>query len=226
MKAKLCVEGAELIYDYCAQKNIPVKKFGKLIIASDILDKFRLKELYKQGLRNKVPGLKLLNWSEVTKIQPHCRGLEALWSPNSGNIDWEIVTRSFGEDFKASGGYIFFNNEVKSIKESPEPSHPLLIEIKGTENLFLAKYVIISAGLHSGTLTDSERNSRYKNISLNCNYYKLNPNLKRFIKTNIYAMPHIDMPFIGIHFSPTVDGNVLLGPSAVPALKLDGYTNK
>ncbi|EFA02277.2 L-2-hydroxyglutarate dehydrogenase, mitochondrial-like Protein [Tribolium castaneum] len=222
LKAKLCVEGAQLIYDYCSVKKIPVKRYGKLIIASDTLDKYRLKELYKQGLRNKVPGIELLDWESVTKIQPYCRGLQALWSPNSGNVNWEVVTKSFGQDFENEGGDIFFGFEAKCVKESGEASHPVLIK-SDKEASFLAKYVVTCLGLYSGALFDPEKDKGYENVSLRVNYYTLNPRLNRFVKTNIYAIPHIDMPFIGIHFSPTVGGEVLLGPSAVPALKLDSY---
>ncbi|XP_044255345.1 L-2-hydroxyglutarate dehydrogenase, mitochondrial-like [Tribolium madens] len=219
LKAKLCVEGAKLIYDYCNIKNIPVKKYGKLIIARDVLDKYRLKELYKQGLRNNVSGIELLEWKSVKNIQPHCQGLQALWSPNSGNINWEVVTKSFAEDFKNAAGDIFLDFGVKCIKESNEASHPLII--MGEKGNFLAKYVVTCLGLYSGSLTGPQNG--FENVSLQVNYYTLNPRLNRFVKTNIYAIPHIDMPFIGVHFSPTVEGEVLLGPSAIPALKLDSY---
>ncbi|RZC34891.1 L-2-hydroxyglutarate dehydrogenase, mitochondrial-like, partial [Asbolus verrucosus] len=223
LKAKLCAKGADLIYEYCSRKNISTKKCGKLVIASNILDIYRLNKLYSYGLKNKVPGLTILrNWKEVLEIQPYCKGLQALWSPNTGIVDWKIVTKHFAKDFKHQGGDVFLNCEVKAIKKSMLASHPIIIEATRVK-CFFAKYVVTCLGLNSGTLLCWDKNNGLKNISLKINYQLLNPKLSRFVKTNIYAMPHTDMPFIGIHFSPTPDGNVLLGPSAVPALKLDGY---
>lgn len=113
LKAKLCVEGLHLMYDYCNKKNIPYKKVGKLIVATDKLETERLADLYDRGLKNNVPDIKLLKGcEEIQKIEPECIGSQAILSPHTGIIDYVLVTNSYGEDFKNCGGKIYLNFEV------------------------------------------------------------------------------------------------------------------
>lgn len=113
LKAKFCVKGAELLYKYCKDRNIPVKTGGKLIVAVDSSEIDTLDELYDRGEENGVTNLKMLcNLEEILKIEPNAKGMQALWSPNTGNVDFRIVTESFGKDFRNNGGDILFNNKV------------------------------------------------------------------------------------------------------------------
>lgn len=225
LKSKLCLEGLNLIYKYAEEKQIPVKKIGKLIIAKDNLEIIRLKTLYKRAKDNSVPNLELISdWSKIRDIQPNLKGLQAIWSPNTGNIDWKTVVNHLSQDFKSFGGEIIHNFEVEALKKSSDSLYPIVIKEKSKENLVLAKYVILSRGLQSG---DEKllpfKDSKKKHVSFRVNYQKMVPSLTKFIKTNIYGMPEIDLPFLGTHISPDVYGCVYLGPCAVPALKTEGY---
>lgn len=113
MKAKLCVQGLHLAYEYCDAKKIPYKKVGKLIVATNDLEQKRLADLRERGIQNNVPDLKVLKGvEEIKKVEPYCQGVEALWSPHTGIVDWGLVTEYYGKDFRESGGKIFFNFEV------------------------------------------------------------------------------------------------------------------
>lgn len=101
------------MYQYCDEKKIPYKKVGKLIVASDAVEVGRLAELHNRAIQNKVQDIKMLKGvEEIQKIEPQCVGLEALWSPHTGIIDYSLVTKQYGVDFKEKGGEIYLNFEV------------------------------------------------------------------------------------------------------------------
>nr|CAI5858775.1 unnamed protein product [Callosobruchus analis] len=271
LKAKLCVRGVDLMRTYCDDNKIPYKNYGKLIIATDPTEIHSLKQLYERGLENGLKELKFLeSIEEIRRIEPKCKGFLAIWSPKTGNVDWRVVTESFGEDFRKAGGYVLLNHEVRTmpaipvtmylrnfrleqvysnvyyivyivsfyapavcskkvkyIKSSGDTVYPILI--KCNENLFLkSKYAILCGGLHSDKLSelvqtdaDGSRSGNAKiMISMRVEYQLLK---NESISTNVYAVPDLSLPFLGVHLSPQVDGSVLLGPSAVPAYQIEGY---
>lgn len=112
LKAKLCVEGLHLAYKYLDAKNIPYKKCGKLIVATNELEVSRLMDLQERGIKNNVPDLKLIDGDKIKEIEPYCEGVKALWSPHTGIVDWGLVTEYYGQDFKLAGGDIFLNFKV------------------------------------------------------------------------------------------------------------------
>ncbi|XP_044254640.1 L-2-hydroxyglutarate dehydrogenase, mitochondrial-like [Tribolium madens] len=225
LKAKLCVEGLHLAYKYCDEKKIPYKKVGKLIVATNSLEQQRLADLHDRGLQNKVPDLKVLKGvEEIKKIEPYCQGVEALWSPHTGIVDWGLVTEYYGKDFKDSGGDIFFNFEVNGFKESSSGSYPVNITAKNGKSLN-AKYVLTCGGLYSDKLSELSGCPRDpKIVPIRGEYLLLNPKKCHMVKGNIYPVPDPRFPFLGVHYTPRMDGSVWLGPNAVPAFRKEGYT--
>ncbi|NXP05635.1 L2HDH protein, partial [Thinocorus orbignyianus] len=122
LKAKLCVEGAALCYQYCDQKGIPYKQCGKLIVAVEQDEIPRLKALYERGLQNNVPGLKLIGPKEIQAKEPFCRGLMALDSPYTGIVNYKQVAQSYAEDFQEAGGTILTDFEVTNMEMAKESS--------------------------------------------------------------------------------------------------------
>lgn len=112
MKAKLCVEGHHLCYKYFDEKQIPYKRVGKLIVATNQIELERLKDLHERGKKNNVPGLELVEGKKIQEIEPHCKGLKALWSPQTGIVDFALVTNHYAKDFKELGGEIHLNFQV------------------------------------------------------------------------------------------------------------------
>lgn len=113
LKAKLCVEGLDLSYKYCNEKNIPYKKCGKIIVAVEKKELPQLEKLYQRGLENGVKDLKILDSKQIKEVEPYCEGVSAILSPNTGIVDWAEVARSYGEDFKKAGGEIYTGYEVR-----------------------------------------------------------------------------------------------------------------
>ncbi|XP_066147622.1 L-2-hydroxyglutarate dehydrogenase, mitochondrial [Euwallacea fornicatus] len=225
LKAKLCVEGMNLMYQYCDKKKIPYKKVGKLIVATDKVEVERLAELHKRAIENKVADIKVLRGlEEIQKIEPYCVGLEALWSPHTGIIDYSIVTKQYGVDFKEKGGEIYLNFEVTGFENSSDKNYPVLIKSKDGKQV-KSKYVLTCGGLQADKLAElSGCPKAPRIIPFRGEYLLLNPEKAKLIKGNIYPVPDPRFPFLGVHFTPRMDGTVWLGPNAVLAFQREGYT--
>lgn len=223
LKAKLCVEGLHLSYKYFEEKRIPYKKCGKLIVATNEVEVTRLMELYQRGLANNVPDIQLIDEDKIEEIEPYCQGIKAIWSPQTGIVDWALVTAFYGRDFEAAGGDIILGFEAKSFSETTSPTYPIAIGGKNGQ-LVHTKYVLICGGLQSdklAELTGCQRAPRI--IPFRGEYLLLNKDKAHMIKGNIYPVPDPRFPFLGVHFTPRMDGSVWLGPNAVLAFKREGY---
>uniref|UniRef100_A0A673VDT7 L-2-hydroxyglutarate dehydrogenase, mitochondrial n=1 Tax=Suricata suricatta TaxID=37032 RepID=A0A673VDT7_SURSU len=187
LKAKLCVQGAALIYEYCKQKGISYKQCGK--------------------------------------------GLMAIDCPYTGIVDYRQVALSFAKDFQEAGGFVLTSFEVKDIemaKESPSRSedgmkYPIVIRnTKGEE--VQCQYVVTCAGLYSDRISElSGCNPDPQIVPFRGDYLVLKPEKCYLVKGNIYPVPDSRFPFLGVHFTPRMDGSIWLGPNAVLAFKREGY---
>ncbi|CAH0561174.1 unnamed protein product [Brassicogethes aeneus] len=224
LKAKLCVEGLQLSYKYFADKGVPYKKVGKLIVATSDEEVGRLHNLYERGLKNNVEGMKLLKGeAEIKEVEPNCRGVEAIWSPITGIVDWALVTQYYGKDFEGDGGKIHFRFEVNGFKDSQNPEYPVLLTSKSGDKV-LAKYVLTCGGLFSDKLAELSGCPRDPRIvPFRGEYLLLDESKTNLVKGNIYPVPDPRFPFLGVHFTPRMDGSVWLGPNAVLAFKREGY---
>ncbi|XP_059814161.1 L-2-hydroxyglutarate dehydrogenase, mitochondrial isoform X2 [Hypanus sabinus] len=231
LKAKLCVRGAELSYAYFEKKGIPYKRCGKLIVAVDREEVPRLKALFERGQQNNVQGLRLINAKEIQEREPYCRGLMALDSPNTGIVDWREVALSYAKDFCEMGGSIETQFEVtdfQSTKESPEGSQDGLkypITIRSLKKTAIqCRYVVTCGGLHSDRLSQKSGCSYDPRIvPFRGDYLMLKPEKHYLVKGNIYPVPDPKFPFLGVHFTPRMNGSIWLGPNAVLAFKREGY---
>lgn len=161
---------------------------------------------------------------EIQKIEPYCVGLKALWSPHTGIIDYSLVTKQYGVDFKEKGGEIFLNFEVGCFEKSNDSNYPVLIKSLDGQKV-KSKYVLTCGGLQSDKLAELSGCPRAPRIiPFRGEYLLLNQSKAHMIKGNIYPVPDPRFPFLGVHFTPRMDGSVWLGPNAVLAFKREGYT--
>uniref|UniRef100_UPI00398E38E5 L-2-hydroxyglutarate dehydrogenase, mitochondrial isoform X3 n=1 Tax=Pristiophorus japonicus TaxID=55135 RepID=UPI00398E38E5 len=231
LKAKLCVRGAELSYAYCEKKGIPYKRCGKLIVAVEQEEISRLKALYERGLQNNVRDLRLIDAKEIQEREPYCRGLMALDSPQTGIVDWREVALSYAKEFSEMGGIIktqFEATDFQITKESSEGctdglKYPITIRsLKGAA--VRCSYVVTCGGLYSDRLSQKSGCSREPRIvPFRGDYLVLKPEKHYLVKGNIYPVPDPKFPFLGVHFTPRMNGSVWLGPNAVLAFKREGY---
>ncbi|XP_003243484.1 L-2-hydroxyglutarate dehydrogenase, mitochondrial [Acyrthosiphon pisum] len=223
MRAKMCIEGLYKTYEYCAKNSIPHKKCGKLIVATEESQLKSLNDLYERGLENGTPDIKLINGNDIKTIEPYCNGVRAIHSPHTGIVDWGVVTQHYATDFANLGGQIIYNFKVKSFEECKHNRALKIISKKNNE--VLADYVITCGGLQSDKLSlmTGCKADPYI-LPIRGEYLLLGKEKAHLVKGNIYPVPDPSLPFLGVHFTPRMDGSVFLGPNAVLALKQEGYS--
>ncbi|XP_063803689.1 L-2-hydroxyglutarate dehydrogenase, mitochondrial [Pseudophryne corroboree] len=231
LKARLCARGSALLYDYCDRKRIPYKQCGKLIVAVEHQEIPRLQALYERGLQNSVPGLRIISAKDIRQKEPYCRGVMALDSPYTGIVNYKQIAQSYTDDFCDAGGSVITSFEVSDIKmvnENPAGSaqgleHPVVLRNTKGEEVY-CKYVLTCAGLFSDRLSQvSGCSPEPRIVPFRGDYLVLKPEKCYLVKGNIYPVPDPRFPFLGVHFTPRIDGSVWLGPNAVLAFKREGY---
>ncbi|XP_040582348.1 L-2-hydroxyglutarate dehydrogenase, mitochondrial [Lepeophtheirus salmonis] len=223
LMAKLCLEGLLSTYKFCDKYNIPYKKCGKLVVATSPLEVERLKAIYERATQNGVPGISYLSsLDEIQKIEPHCHGLEAISSPMTGVVDWCCVSNQYALNFQNKGGKIFLDSEIVSIDTNEREFISLQ---DGHGNIIQSKYVITCAGLYSDRVSVMTGGSlEPKIVPFRGEYFLLSPEKAKLIKGNIYPVPDPAFPFLGVHFTPRMNGDIWVGPNALPCAKREGYT--
>jgi L-2-hydroxyglutarate oxidase LhgO len=220
LKARLCIEGRKLAWQYCDAKGIEYKRVGKLIVAIDDAELVRLDELWERGHANGVEGLQMLDASGMREREPHCRGIRAIFSPVTCIVDWARVSRSFADDAKEAGAEFFLDAKVEAITRSGGA-----IRLRTPRKDVHAKHVITCGGLFSDRLAKMTGcGIDPKIVPFRGDYLILKPEKTYLVRGNIYPVPDPELPFLGVHFTPRMDGSVWLGPSAVPAFAREGYT--
>ncbi|XP_065832745.1 L-2-hydroxyglutarate dehydrogenase, mitochondrial-like [Oscarella lobularis] len=220
LKAKLCVEGMDLIYKYCNENDVPYKKCGKIIVAVEESELPRLDALYERALQNRVKGVCMIDGKSIKDIEPLCKGLKAIHSPETGIIDYGQLARSFGRTFEDLGGKIFTETEVVNFSQNQDS---VCVHAKDGST-FSGRHVITCGGLQAdqlATLSGGKRDPQI--VPFRGEYLVLKPGKRHLIKGNIYPVPDPRFPFLGVHFTPRMDGNVWLGPNAVLAFAREGY---
>jgi (S)-2-hydroxyglutarate dehydrogenase len=219
LKAKLCVAGAAEMMRYCDEKGIAWQRCGKVIVATEESELPRLEELLRRGTANQVPGLRMIETKELREVEPHVRGIRALHSPNTGIVDYGQVARAYAEDILELGGEIRTRHEVVEIERRGGSTRLLT---GGGE--IEARLVVTCAGVYSdrvAQMTGAAREPRI--VPFRGDYYILNPERRHLVRSNIYPVPDPDFPFLGVHFTPRMNGDIWLGPNAVLAFSREGY---
>ncbi|TDG47844.1 hypothetical protein AWZ03_005798 [Drosophila navojoa] len=226
LKARLCVEGLNLAYKYLDEHQIPYKKCGKLIVATDEKEVKLLEDLHDRGIKNQVRDLRMIDGNQIKEIEPYCQGLKALHSPHTGIVDWGLVTQHYGEDFKRAGGDIYLNFNVTKFTETKEGSdYPVTIHSGKDGRQVRTKNVLTCGGLQSDLLAELTGCPRAPRIvPFRGEYLLLSKEKQHMVRGNIYPVPDPRFPFLGVHFTPRMDGKIWLGPNAVLAMKREGYT--
>ncbi|KAL4237240.1 L-2-hydroxyglutarate dehydrogenase [Mactra antiquata] len=233
LKAKLCVKGLDMLYKYCDENNVPYNKCGKLIVATEPDEIPRLEALYERGNENGVRDLRMIEANEIRDIEPNCVGLKAVHSPHTGIIDYGVVTQSYGEFFEKRGGKIFCNFNVTDMSVTKEGTsdqldgnkYPITVTGKSDMDAKLqCRYVVTCCGLQSDRIAElSGCNREPRIVPFRGDYLMLTPDKNDMVNGNIYPVPNPALPFLGVHFTPRMDGSVWLGPTAVLAFKREGY---
>lgn len=218
-KARLCSEGKRALQIFAAEHDIPYELCGKLVIALDESELDRLASIKQRATANGVEGLEEVGPERIRELEPHAAGIRALWSPRSGIIDFRRVALAYAGEVRARGGTILTGQEVRSIRTGASEQ-----TITTGAGEFVARDLISCAGLYSDRVAAMTGDAGEERIvPFRGDYYTLKPDARRLVRGLIYPVPDPRFPFLGVHFTKRIDGEVLAGPNAVLAFAREGY---
>jgi (S)-2-hydroxyglutarate dehydrogenase len=209
LKAKLCVEGAARMYAFCEERGIAVERCGKVIVALHESELDRLDELERRGQANGVPGLRRLTAPEITELEPHCTGIAGLHSPNTGIVDFAAVARALADDVREAGGEIMLGRPVSAVARDDGG-----VRLEGAD--VAARHAVFCAGGQASRLAVAAgAPADPRIVPFHGQYLSLRPQARELVRGLIYPVPDPDLPFLGVHLTRHISGDVLLGPSAM-----------
>lgn len=219
LKATNCINGYNMLLDFCNKEEIPYELCGKVVVATDDFQKPLLENLYNRGLENGLDKIEKISIEQLKEIEPHVNGIAALNVPYTGIIDYVAVAEKYGDKIREAGGEIFLNEKVKNIKESSGFS-----VVETNKQSFETKLVVNCGGLYSDRLARKTSDDvDLKIIPFRGEYFKLVPEKEYLVKHLIYPVPDPNFPFLGVHFTRMMKGGIEAGPNAVLAFRREGY---
>ena len=214
LKAKFCREGNAELRSLCIENEIPVLECGKVVVARNAEEDARLDLLFSRGITNGVE-LEIYDAANLEKHEPLARTHgRYLWSPKTAISDPKAVTTAMVKRFESLGGRISYSSKVQMSESSGE------VCVKGFE----AKYVINSAGAQSDRLARSLGMAKEYAMVPFMGIYRSVESKKLPLRRLVYPVPHPINPFLGVHFTLTLDGKVKIGPTAIPILGREQYS--
>jgi 2-hydroxyglutarate dehydrogenase len=213
LKARLCVEGAREMYEFCEREGIPFERCGKVIVARSDAELARLDELERRGRENQVPGLRRLSAGELAEVEPHCRGVAALHSPETGIVDFAEVARAVARELSDGGTPVALEHGIRSVRAGN--GRLALAHDRGETR---ARFAVFCAGAGSDKLAVAAGASPDPRIvPFRGAYLYLRPEKQSLVRSMIYPVPDPSLPFLGVHLTRHIDGHVSLGPTALLA---------
>jgi len=219
LKALNCIEGYHLLIEFCKAHQIPFELCGKIIVATSESELTALDNIYKRGVENGLTGLRYINSEEIKAIEPETYGVKGLVVPQTGIVDYKVVANKYAEVFQSLGGVLMFNQKVVAVNAQAHE-----IQVKTSQQSFTTRLMVNCAGLYSDkvaamTIPDLD----IKIIPFRGEYYALKHEKRQMVKHLIYPVPDPNFPFLGVHFTRRIDGEIEAGPNAVLAFKREGY---
>src|SRR5215475_8251598 len=226
LKARLCVEGNRLTYDFCSKHNVPFRHCGKLVVAAEPHEEAKLIALKKRGEDNGVEGLRLIDSAEIRRREPHIKGVAALDVPSTGIVSAEELVHAYARIATNQGVNIVPRAQVVSL----EPCGSTIrvgLRIGDEEDLqeetVEARCVINAAGLYADEVAAMLGNHSWKIYPVRGEYCEVRGPRSSLINNLVYPLPHSDGLSLGVHFTKTLWGTFLLGPTATYVEGKDNY---
>jgi L-2-hydroxyglutarate oxidase len=219
LKARLCVEGARALYDYCEQRGIEHERCGKVIIASNHSELDRLDQLERRGKANGVPGLRRIDAGGIEQLEPHARGVAGLHSPNTGIVDFATVARSYARDVREAGATVATGCGVERIAVAGRS-----LRLTHARGVVDAGHAVFCTGAWADRLAvraGADPDPRI--VPFRGAYLRLVPERRDLVRSLIYPVPDPSLPFLGVHLTRHSSGEVLVGPTALMVGARDAY---
>jgi L-2-hydroxyglutarate oxidase len=219
LKARLCVAGARELYAYCEERGIAARRTGKVIVATREDELAGLDELERRGRANGVAGLERIDEAELRELEPHARGRAALHSPATGVVDFGRVASALADELAAAGAEVATGCGVRGLRV--EAGRIVAAHDRGATR---AGAAIACAGAWSDRLAvGAGADPEPRIVPFRGAYLRLRPERRDLLRANIYPVPDPELPFLGMHMTRTIDGEVVLGPSALMVGARDAY---
>jgi L-2-hydroxyglutarate oxidase LhgO len=222
LKARLCQEGKVALEAFAAAHDIPFEHCGKLVVALDETELERLAALRERAVANGVPGIEEVGPERMRELEPHAAGIRGLWSPGTGIVDFRRVALAMASDLRELGVTILTGREVRGLDERGDE-----VIVTTTAGDVRAGLVVACAGLQAdrvAALSGARDGPRI--VPFRGDYYTLTPDARGLVRGLIYPVPDPRFPFLGVHFTKRIDGQVWAGPNAVLAFAREGYRRR
>lgn len=221
LKARLCRRGAGMIAELCEQRGLPFERCGKVIVATREDELPRLEALTERASANGVPGLRSIDSAQLRQLEPHAAGIAALHSPSTAITDFAAVTRSLATELRERGGEIRHGAQAVEVRDRVSAGAEVVLADGSTLS---ADRVIVCAGLLADRLARaSGEPASPRIVPFRGEYWKLRDDRAALVKGLIYPVPDPALPFLGVHLTRKVGGEVWIGPNAVLALARERY---
>jgi L-2-hydroxyglutarate oxidase len=219
LKARLCVEGAREMVEFCQRHEIAHEVCGKVIVAINAEEATRLDGLRQRGEANGLTGLEGLGPERMREIEPHLAGVKALKVPSTGITNYGQVARKYAEIAAAHGAELKTGAGVVGFRNS---TNEIVVQTRAGD--FSARYVVNCAGLYSDRIARlAGHDPEIMIVPFRGEYYDLIPERAGLVRNLIYPVPDPRFPFLGVHFTRRISGTIDAGPNAVLALRREGY---
>ncbi|MBN14197.1 MAG: L-2-hydroxyglutarate oxidase [Pelagibacterium sp.] len=218
LKARLCAEGERRTKAFCREHGIAFEERGKLIVATTSLEEQRLDALWHRAKLNGIVT-ESLSAGDIAEREPHIAGTKALFVPAAAIVDYLEVVRKLAEAFVKMGGSLLLNNSVMAISEDDDA-----VRVELNDRTIRAKKLVACAGLQSDRLARmAGLNPTHQIVPFRGEYYKVRQERSDLCHAMIYPVPDPDLPFLGIHLTPMINGRLTVGPNAVLGFAREGY---
>ena len=221
LKAKNCRIGKEAMERFCEEYGVPYDICGKVIVAVDDSEVERLENIYKNGQANGV-RCEIIGPERLNELEPHTSGVQAIYVPESGIVNYRKACEKMVELIEAKGGRVLMDTRVHGVEKRQGE-----VVVQTTQGDFKSKYMINCAGLHCDRVAKKTGHKpEAPIIPFRGEYYELKPEWEHLCKNLIYPVPDPKFPFLGVHFTRMVDGGIECGPNAVLAFAREGYRKR
>jgi glycerol-3-phosphate dehydrogenase len=209
LMAQFCVEGNKSFAELCSQLDVPYKKIGKLVVAKKKEEIKGLQKLKQQGDANGVDNLQIIDLNEVKRLEPNIEGIAALYSSETAITSPYLLTIALAENALGNGVKFFLNTKVKNISNFNSSGFRIITN----RGEFISSYIINNAGLYADKIARMMGENKYRIYPCRGEYHILDKNVSGLINHLVYPVPQAGAGGLGIHLTPTIDGNILIGPS-------------
>lgn len=220
LKAQNCIEGYDSLIRFCRDENIEFDLCGKIIVATKQNEIPALETLYQRGVLNGLTGMKYLNQDEIKVYEPHCTGVKGIFVPQTGIVNYKQICLRLKEKLIELKATIHFGFKVERIDQNQNE----VVVLSSNSDKIIAKLMVNCAGLYCDKIAElSGQKLDVKIIPFRGEYYSLKKEKSHLVKNLIYPVPDSNFPFLGVHFTRRITGEIEAGPNAVFAFRREGY---